>query len=88
MGRYINKTSKVIWHKDVTPVNTTTQYYDSLFVGTAGNVACVPQASLTTTAVYKNIANGTWFPVNVAKVLATSTTATDIIGLKLGREGV
>ncbi len=51
-----------------------------LYVGTGGHLAV--QDRLTgATVVFKNLAGGTGLPVRVARVLATGTTAADIVGL-------
>jgi hypothetical protein len=50
-----------------------------LWVGTAGDVVAISKAG--NTATFKNIANGTLLPIRVSRVKATSTTATDIVGL-------
>lgn len=49
-----------------------------IFVGTGGNLA-VKFAS-NTSVVYKNISNGVYLNIRPTHVLATGTTATDIIG--------
>lgn len=49
---------------------------DALFVGTAGNVNVMMQDG--TTAIFKAAA-GTWLWISAKRVMATSTTATDIV---------
>ena len=51
-----------------------------LFVGTAGNVAVIG-AGDSLPVTFKNVANGTVLPLCVKRVLATGTTATDIVAL-------
>lgn len=65
----------------VTPSNTVsfTNPARSLWVGGAGNVAVV---SLTGTVVtFTGVPAGTMLPVQAARVNATNTTATNIVGL-------
>jgi len=50
---------------------------NGLFVGTAGNVAF--KNAQGATAVFKNIANGTFLPITYVQVLETGTTASDLI---------
>ena len=52
----------------------------SLFVGTAGNIAVIP-ASSTDTVVLKNVPDSSFIPLQVARVLS-STTAADIVALR------
>lgn len=52
----------------------------SLFVGTAGNLAVIP-ASSTDTVVLKNVPDSSFIPLQVARVLS-STTAADIVALR------
>lgn len=50
-----------------------------IFVGTGGNVVVVDTAGNTVT--HKNVASGSYIgPFKVARVNATNTTATDMIG--------
>jgi len=50
-----------------------------LFIGTAGNVAVKTVGG--DLVIFKNIANGTFLPVQVLQVLTTGTTADDILAL-------
>lgn len=50
-----------------------------LFVGTAGNVAVTMRLGGSVT--FKNIPAGSLLPIRATRVLATGTTAGDIIGL-------
>lgn len=53
-----------------------------LYVGTGGDVAVVTSASPTAAAVtLKNVAAGSILPIHVVKVMATNTTASDIVGM-------
>tara|TARA_R100001443_G_scaffold92316_1_gene99016 strand:- start:3210 stop:3725 length:516 start_codon:yes stop_codon:yes gene_type:complete len=53
----------------------------SLFVGKTGNISVIP-ASSGQTVVLKNIPDSSFIPLQVKRVNATSTTATDIIALR------
>lgn len=50
-----------------------------LFIGGFGDLAV--ETSGGDTLTFKNVPDGTFFPVHVVKVLSTGTTATDIIAL-------
>lgn len=63
----------------VTPSDTADQFYDSLFVGGAGNVSVVTAAGQTVTLT--GVAAGTRLPLRVRKVRSTGTTATGVVGL-------
>ena len=58
------------------------QYGYSLFVGTAGDVAVLPVGSGQDSVVLKNVANNSYVPLQVQRVLATGTTASDILALE------
>jgi len=49
----------------------------ALFVGTGGDVEVITLGG--STLIYKNIADGTFMPVQVTRVKATNTTASDIL---------
>lgn len=51
-----------------------------LFVGTGGNIAVIG-VSDSASVVFKNVASGTVLPLCVKRVLATGTTAADIVAL-------
>lgn len=51
-----------------------------LYVGGAGNLNLL-LAGDTTPVVFVGVAAGTVLPVRVAKVMATNTTATNLVGL-------
>ncbi len=67
-------------HFAITKSNATVFRADALFVGGAGDVACV---DLDGTAVTYTVAAGTQIPVQCKQVLETGTTATNIVGLIL-----
>lgn len=52
----------------------------AVFVGTGGNIALVDVDGNTST--FKNVSSGDILPVAAVKVMATNTTAQDIILLK------
>ena len=60
----------------VTKSDTTTFVPSTLFIGTAGNISIVTASG--STVILKNLANGTFIPVLVTKVL-DATTAVDIV---------
>ena len=51
----------------------------ALFVGTGGDVEVITLGG--STLVLKNIADGTFMPIQVTRVKATLTTATDIVAI-------
>jgi len=63
----------------ITPHNTNTQNARALYVGVTGDVAVVTRGR-STSVIFKAAPVGI-LPVQVIKVLATGTTATDILGL-------
>ena len=69
----------------VTPSDSTvfSPVLDGFHVGVAGNVAVVTEAgsAVTLTACLA----GTIYPIRVSKIKSTGTTATTIVGLRLGR---
>lgn len=63
----------------ITPATTTfTNASRGIFVGTGGNVNLVTAGGET--VLFTNVPNGTLLPVVTKGVLATSTTASDIVG--------
>jgi len=54
----------------------------SLFVGTAGDIAVLPVGSGQDAVVLKNVANNSYVPLQVQRVLDAGTTAADILGLE------
>lgn len=63
----------------VTPSNTTVISARALYIGGAGNVAVT--ALDGSTATFTSVPAGTILPVVVTKVMATGTTATNIVAL-------
>ena len=63
----------------VTPSDTTQVAYKSLYVGGGGNLA-VQLFNSSGTVIYSNVADATFMPISVRRVLSTGTTATNIIG--------
>jgi hypothetical protein len=51
----------------------------TLFVGTGGNINVITLGG--STLLLKNIADGSFLPIQVTRVKATSTTATDIVAI-------
>lgn len=52
----------------------------ALYVGGAGNLSIIAEGS-STSVILSNVQGGSIIPVRVKRVLATGTTATDIVGL-------
>ncbi len=67
-------------HFPITPSDATTIAADALLVGGAGNVTVLDRDG--TSAMY-TVAAGAQIPVQCTKVMATGTTATNIVGLIL-----
>lgn len=66
----------------VTPSDSTdfSVYYTSLYVGVSGDLTVIPVRNASDVGIlYKGVAVG-FFPVAVRRVLATGTTATNIVG--------
>jgi hypothetical protein len=96
MGQYANQPDFGTFASDVTisnDINSATNLNSSaLFIGTGGDVKVIlagvvgssgsglPTASEAVT--FKNLSNGCFLPVIVDYVLATGTTAADIIAVK------
>jgi hypothetical protein len=66
-------------HFSITPNDSGSIYADALFVGGAGDVACVDRDG--NNATYTVPAGG-YVLTEITKVKSTGTTATGIIGLK------
>ena len=62
---------------DITGVNPNTPA--TLFVGVGGDIQVITIGG--STLILKNIASGSFLPIQVTRVKATSTTATDIVAL-------
>lgn len=56
-----------------------TVFARALFVGTGGNVEVYNAEGEA--IVFKNVPDGTFLPVNTARVLARNTTASDIVAI-------
>jgi len=54
----------------------------SLFVGTAGDLAVLPVGTGQDNVILKNVANNSYVPLQVQRVLASGTTAADILALE------
>jgi hypothetical protein len=96
MGQYANQPDFGTFASDVTTSDTissaTKLNSSALFIGTGGDVKVIlagvvkssgsglPTASEAVT--FKNLSNGCFLPVIVDYVLATGTTAADIIAVK------
>lgn len=67
----------------VTPSDTVAVNKDTraLYVGTGGNVAVVSEDALSTTITFMNVASGTILPIAPRRVMATGTTASNILAL-------
>lgn len=63
---------------NITPSDVADNIYDGLFVGTGGDVAIEYKNGKQ--QVIKNVGDGEYIPESVVKVLATGTTATNILG--------
>jgi len=61
----------------VTPSDSTEQSFSMLFVGATGNLAIEDEKGVQTT--FTNVQDGQLLPVSGFKVLATATTATNIV---------
>jgi len=64
----------------VTPSNTTKFRANALYVGTTGNVAVTMEDGSQVT--FSTVPAGSVLPLRVSQVLATGTTASNIIGLR------
>jgi len=65
----------------ITPTdNTAIGPFSALYVGGAGNVAVVPLGQ-TTAVVFDAVPAGTILPLEFQGINATSTTATNLVGL-------
>jgi len=64
----------------VTPHDTNANAFDALYIGGAGNVAVVTQGGQSTTFIAPPI--GTVLYIKTKQVLATGTTASNLVGLR------
>lgn len=82
-GRF-NEVGMVVAAESVTPANTTLNQFDCLYVGGSGDVA-LKTPGCTTVTLWTSIDSGQFLSVNTDYVMTTSTTATSILGCRLGR---
>ncbi len=54
----------------------------SLFVGTAGDLAVLPAGTGQDSVILKNVADNSYVPLQVQRVLSTGTTASNILALE------
>lgn len=54
----------------------------SLFVGTGGDLAVLPAGTGQDSVILKNVANNSYVPLQVQRVLGAGTTASDILALE------
>jgi|TARA_R100000482_G_scaffold124756_2_gene78847 hypothetical protein len=54
----------------------------SLFVGTGGDLNVLPVGTGQDSVILKNVADNSYIPLQVQRVLVTSTTASDILALE------
>lgn len=72
-------TTNIPYPGDATAAPNTAQWPCVLYVGIGGNVRVLTEAGDDVTFV--NVLDGTWFPVQVVRVFATGTDATDIVAI-------
>ena len=90
MGQFGNQPDFGTFAKAITKTDTITSATNinasCLYVGTAGDVNViltgVAGPSLAKAVLFKSVAAGSFLPVIVDYVVATSTTASDIIAIK------
>lgn len=78
-GTWSNPASKA---EPLTPSDTVVYdyAYRAIYVGTGGTITLIPVENLAS-VTFENVPDGTILPVSVKKLLATGTSATNIIGL-------
>lgn len=88
MGQYNQQPDFATIASAVTPSNTfsaaTKVDGAALFVGTGGDVSVIMKnidGDLSNAVVFKNLPDGSFLPVIVDYVVATGTTATDIVAV-------
>lgn len=54
----------------------------SLFVGTGGDLAVLPVGTGQDEVILKNVANNSYVPLQVQRVLSTGTTAANVLALE------
>lgn len=72
---------KAVSLETVSPNDTAEVHYEGLYVGTSGDVE-VQGKDDSSAVVLKNVEDGEFLPICVKKVLATNTTASNIVGLR------
>tara|TARA_R110000772_G_scaffold266079_1_gene388101 strand:- start:649 stop:921 length:273 start_codon:yes stop_codon:yes gene_type:complete len=90
MAQFLNQPDFGTFAKAITKTDTITYATNinssCLYVGTAGDVnvilAGIASPSLANAVLFKSVAAGSFLPVIVNYVLATGTTASDIIAIK------
>lgn len=72
----------VVYHgidaEAVTPSDTEDIKTGILYVGVGGNVSIIPYEGKDA-VLFKNVLDGSFLPIKVRRVMATNTTATDIV---------
>lgn len=66
----------------VTPSDTADNTYAYFYVGGAGDVTVVPSTSGATAVTLKAVPVGATIYLKVSKIMATNTTATNIVGFR------
>lgn len=54
--------------------------FRAIYIGTGGDLVCIA-AKNGQTATYKNLPSGTLLPVRPSRILATGTSASDLVGM-------
>lgn len=75
-----NSKGKIVEAVAVTPSDSADNEYDALYIGGAGDVAVVHRDD-TSAVTYISFPVGEFLPASVKKVMATNTSATNILGL-------
>lgn len=63
----------------VTPSDTQGVYYRGIYIGVSGDVVLVNKRGVAVT--FKNAQAGSVIPASPHRVMATNTTATDLVGM-------
>ena len=69
----------------VTPNDSTAVDFVGLYIGIGGDVSLRPAADTSGSVLFKNVPSGSFLPIQTNLVLSTATTATNILGLRIGR---
>lgn len=64
----------------ITPSDTTVVKFRAIYVGGAGNLAVLMEGD-TVATTFNSVPAGSILQIRVQKVMATNTTATNIVGL-------